>query len=34
MDVYYWAMLGGVVGTVMMDITERIAGLLKIPWGG
>ena len=34
MDVFYWAMLGGVVGTVMMDITEKIAGRLKIPWGG
>ena len=34
MDPFYWAMLGGLVGTVMMDITERIAGKLKIPWGG
>ncbi len=33
MDLFYWAMLGGLVGTVMMDITERIAGKLKIPWG-
>ena len=34
MDLFYWAMLGGLVGTVMMDITGRIAGKLKIPWGG
>ncbi len=34
MDLFYWAMLGGLVGTVMMDITEGIAGRLKIPWGG
>ncbi len=34
MDLFYWAMLGGLVGTVMMDITGMIAGQLKIPWGG
>ncbi len=34
MDLFYWAMLGGLVGTVMMDITGVIAGKLKIPWGG
>ncbi len=34
MDLFYRAMLGGVVGTVMMDITERMAGKLKIRWGG
>ncbi len=34
MDLFYWAMLGGLVGTVMMDTTGRIADTLKIPWGG
>ena len=34
MDLFYWAMLGGLVGTVMMDISGRIAGKLEIPWGG
>lgn len=34
MDPFYWAMLGGLVGTVLMDITDWIAGKLKIPWGG
>ncbi len=34
MDLFYWAMLGGLVGTVMMDFTGIIAGKLKIPWGG
>ncbi len=34
MSLIYWAILGGLVGTVMMDVTEKIAGKLKIPWGG
>ena len=34
MDLFYWAMLGGLVGTVMMDFTGWMAGKLKIPWGG
>ncbi len=34
MELFYWAMLGGLVGTVMMDLTGWAAGRLKIPWGG
>ncbi len=34
MDLFFWAMLGGLVGTVMMDITGILAAKLKIPWGG
>ncbi len=34
MSLFYWAMRGGLVGTVMMDVTEKIAGKLKIHWGG
>ena len=34
MEVFYWALLGGLVGTVMMDLTGIIASRLKIPWGG
>ena len=34
MDAFYWAMLGGLVGTVMMDFTGKLAGKLKITWGG
>ncbi len=34
LELFYCAMLGGLVGTVMMDGTGKIAGLLKIPWGG
>lgn len=25
MEVYFWAFLGGIVGTVLMDITETLA---------
>ena len=34
MDLFYWAMLGGLVGTVLMDTIGKLAGKLKIPWGG
>lgn len=34
MDLFYWAMLGGLAGTVLMDIIGKLAGKLKIPWGG
>ncbi len=34
MELFYWSMLGGLVGTVMMDIIGWIAGKLKITWGG
>lgn len=34
MDIFYWALLGGLVGTVMMDIIDRFADKLKITWGG
>ena len=34
MELFYWALLGGLVGTVMMDVVGRIAAKLKIDWGG
>jgi len=35
MELFYWALLGGLVGTVMMDVVGGIAGgKLKITWGG
>ena len=34
MELFCWALLGGLVGTVMMDIVDGIAGKLKITWGG
>ncbi len=34
MDPFYWAILGGLVGTVMMDVTDKAAAKLKIRWGG
>ena len=34
MELFYWSMLGGLVGTVMMDLTGVLAGKLKILWGG
>ncbi len=34
MELFYYAVLGGLVGTVMMDIIDKIAGKLKIRWGG
>jgi hypothetical protein len=34
MELYFWALLGGLVGTVMMDIIDGIAGKLKVTWGG
>lgn len=33
-ELFYWALLGGLVGTVMMDVVGWIAGKLKIAWGG
>lgn len=34
MELFYYAVLGGLVGTVMMDIIDRLAIKLKITWGG
>ena len=34
MELFFWALLGGLVGTVMMDVVGKIAGKLKITWGG
>ncbi len=34
MELFYWALLGGLVGTVMMDAIDKTAGKLKITWGG
>ncbi len=34
MELFYWALLGGLVGTVMMDVVGWIAGKLKSTWGG
>jgi hypothetical protein len=34
MELVYLAFLGGLIGTTMMDIVDRIAGKLKIRWGG
>ncbi len=34
MELFYWALLGGLVGTVMMDVVGWTVGKLKIPWGG
>ena len=34
MELLYWALLGGLVGTVMMDVVGWIAKKLKITWGG
>ncbi len=34
MEIFFWALLGGLVGTVMMDVIDLIAGKLKIIWGG
>ncbi len=34
MELFYLALVGGLVGTVMMDIIGGMAGRLKITWGG
>jgi len=34
MEPFCWAIVGGLVGTAMMDVTGGIAGRLKIRWGG
>ena len=34
MGMFFWAMMGGLVGTVLMDIIGWMAGRLKITWGG
>ena len=34
MELFYWAMLAGRGGTVMMDTTENSAGKRTIHWGG
>ncbi len=34
MDFLFWALVGGLVGTVMMDIIDGVAGRLKVTWGG
>jgi len=34
MELFCWAMLGGLVGTVMMDVAGSVAGKLKLRWGG
>ncbi len=34
MELFYWSLLGGLIGTAMMDIVDRIAGKLKVRWGG
>lgn len=34
MKLFYYALLGGLVGTLMMDVIDKIADKLKITWGG
>lgn len=34
MNVWLWAVVGGLGGTVMMDTAGWIAGRLKFRWGG
>lgn len=34
MVLFYWAMFGGLVGTVMMDITGWLAGQVEDTLGG
>ena len=34
MNLWMWAIAGGLVGTVMMDAAGQIASLMKIRWGG
>lgn len=34
MELFYFAVLGGLIGTAMMDIVGKIAGHMKIRWGG
>ncbi len=34
MELFCWALLGGLAGTAMMDGAGGIAGKLKITWGG
>ena len=34
MELWLWAVVGGLVGTVLMDITASLANALRIRWGG
>jgi len=34
MEVMWWSLLGGVVGTVLMDLSGVIATGAKFRWGG
>jgi hypothetical protein len=34
MQLWIWSAVGGLVGTAMMDGAGRIAGKLKLRWGG
>ena len=34
MELFFWALIGGLVGTALMDIIGWMAGRLKITWGG
>jgi hypothetical protein len=34
LELFFWALIGGLVGTVLMDIIGWMAGRLKITWGG
>jgi hypothetical protein len=35
MELFFWSVVGGLVGTVLMDIVDTVATKkLKIRWGG
>ncbi len=34
MEVMWWSLLGGVVGTMLMDLSGVIAKGVKFRWGG
>ncbi len=34
MELWLWSPVGGLVGTVLMDLTASLANALRIRWGG
>ena len=34
MQVFYWSIVGGILGTVLMDLSGLIAKGVKFRWGG
>jgi hypothetical protein len=34
MEVFYWSIVGGIIGTVLVDLSGVIAKSMKFRWGG